>query len=96
MGEGSSWRGGYVAGMEVDQFSDVPPYRQVAAFVRDRIRAGEITDRLPSGKDLQDEFGVAEFTAIKALRLVRAWGYARVSPGRGTWVTPKDNWPNDD
>lgn len=81
--------------MEVDRFSDVPPYRQVAEHLAARIRSGEITDRVPSGKDIQDEFGVAEFTAIKALRLLRTLGYARVSPGRGTWVAPRESWPPD-
>lgn len=79
--------------MEVDRFSDTPPYRQVGAILRDRILAGDITARLPSARDLAAEFGIAPFTAIKALRLVREWGYARVTAGMGTFVTPREDWP---
>jgi GntR family transcriptional regulator len=81
--------------VDVDRFSDVPPYRQVGAILCDRIRAGEITDRLPSARDLAAEFGIAPFTALKALRLVREWGYAKVSQGMGTWVSDRADWPDD-
>jgi GntR family transcriptional regulator len=81
--------------MEIDRFSESPPYRQVAAILKDRIRAGEITDRLPSATDLKAEFGIAELTALKALRVLRAAGWARVSPGLGTYAVPADERPED-
>jgi GntR family transcriptional regulator len=79
--------------MTIDRFSDVPPFRQVAAVLRDRIRSGQITDRLPSARDLMEEFGVASMTALKALRLLREQGWARMAVGMGTWVSPREDWP---
>jgi DNA-binding transcriptional regulator YhcF (GntR family) len=79
--------------VDVDRFSDVPPYRQVGEQLRDAIRAGEITDRLPSARDIAQDAGVAQFTAIKALRLVREWGYAKVTAGMGTWAVKPEDWP---
>lgn len=82
--------------MEIDRFSDVAPYRQVGLILRDRIRSGEISGRLPSARDLKAEFGIAEFTSIKALRLLREWGYAKVTVGLGTWITDPADWPEPD
>lgn len=82
--------------MEVDRFSDTDPYRQVAEQLRDAIVAGEITVRLPSARDISQDAGVAMFTATKALRLLRQWGYARVTKGTGTYVAPREDWPGDD
>lgn len=81
--------------MDVDRFSDVAPYRQLAEQLRDAIRAGQITVRLPSARDISQDAGVAPFTAIKALRLVREWGYARLSQGQGAYVSPREEWPED-
>lgn len=81
--------------MEIDRFSGVPAYQQLAAWLRERIRVGELTDRLPSAKAITAETGVAPFTAIKALRLLRSEGWARVSPGLGTYVAPRESWPPD-
>lgn len=79
--------------VEIDRFSAEPPYRQVAGWLRDRITSGELTGRLPSARDLTGEFGIAAFTAIKALRLLRQEGYARVAPGLGTFAAPPEDWP---
>lgn len=73
--------------MSIDPESPVAPYRQVAAILRERIEAGQITNRLPSIADLVAEFGIARTTASKALRLLVAEGVAEVSPGMGTYVT---------
>jgi DNA-binding GntR family transcriptional regulator len=80
-------------GVEIDRFSGVPPYRQIAAHLRDRIISGDLPARLPSARDLQAEFGVAAITAVKALRLLREEGYARVSPGMGTYAVPPGERP---
>jgi DNA-binding GntR family transcriptional regulator len=82
--------------MAIDRFSDQPPYRQVAAVLRDRIRGGQITARLPSARDLVAEFGVAPMTALKALRLLRDEGWAKMAVGMGTWVTDREDWPEAD
>lgn len=75
-------------GTMVDYDSPVPAYRQVAAVLRDRISSGQYQPgrRLPSVRGLVQEFGVAELTARKALRVLADEGLAQVSPGMGTYV----------
>ena len=66
-----------------------PPYRQIAAWLRARIEAGEFRpgeDPLPSEKDLVDMFGVARDTARRAVRSLREEGLAVPVPQRGTYV----------
>jgi GntR family transcriptional regulator len=72
----------------VDHDSNVPPYRQVAAILRERIESGELIpkQRLPSIAGLVQEYGIARTTAAKALRLLVDEGLAEVVPGWGTYV----------
>lgn len=63
-----------------------PAYVQLAAILRDRVASGQITGRLPSERDLQQEFGVAPMTARKAIRLLADEGLVETVPGRGTFV----------
>ncbi len=68
-------------------------YRQLAGILRDRIRSGELSadQRMPSEKDLHDEFGLARETVRRALAVLRAEGLIEVRHGHGTFVaeTPK-------
>lgn len=75
----------------VDHDSNVPPYRQVAAILRERIRSGELRprQRLPSIAALVQEYGIARTTAAKALRVLVDEGLAEVVPGWGTYVTDR-------
>ena len=75
--------------MSIDPESPTAPYRQVAAILRERIEAGQITNRLPSIADLTQEFGIARTTASKALHVLVEEGLAEVSPGMGTYVTKR-------
>jgi DNA-binding GntR family transcriptional regulator len=63
-------------------------YRQLAGVLRDRIRNGELPSgrRLPSEKDLHDEFGLARETIRRALAVLRAEGLVEVRHGHGTFV----------
>ncbi len=63
-----------------------PAYVQLAAILRDRVASGQITARLPSERDLQQEFGTAPMTARKAIRLLADEGLVETVPGRGTFV----------
>lgn len=58
--------------------------RQV--ILRARIASGEITARLPSERDLHQEFGVTPMTARKAGRLLADEGLVVTVTGRGTYV----------
>lgn len=72
----------------IDHESATPVYRQVAAILRERIEAGTYQPgkRLPSVRDLVQEFGIAQLTARKALKVLVDDGTAEMSPGMGTYV----------
>src|SRR3954470_19921543 len=63
-------------------------YRQLAGILRDRIRSGALPvgQRMPSEKDLHDEFGLARETVRRALAVLRAEGLIDVRQGHGTFV----------
>jgi DNA-binding GntR family transcriptional regulator len=63
-------------------------YRQLASVLRDRIRGGALLPgkRMPSEKDLQDEFGLARETVRRALAVLRTEGLIEVRHGHGTFV----------
>jgi len=72
----------------VDHDSAVPPYRQLAAILRDRIASGDPAPgaALPSAKTLRQEYGVAETTARKAVALLRDEGLVETIMGGGSFV----------
>jgi GntR family transcriptional regulator len=73
-----------------------PPYRQIAAWLRSRIKAGEFRpgeDPLPSEKDLVDLFGVARDTARRAVQVLREDGLVETIPQRGSYVLPQERRP---
>ncbi len=63
-------------------------YRQLASVLRDRIRSGQppAGGRMPSEKDLHDEFGLARETIRRALAVLRAEGLIDIRHGHGTFV----------
>ncbi len=74
---------------EINPRGAEPPYRQIAAWLRARIEAGEFRpgeDPLPSEKDLVDMFGVARDTARRAVAVLRDEGLVETIPQRGTYV----------
>jgi DNA-binding GntR family transcriptional regulator len=85
--------------MDVPQINPrgaLPPYRQIAAWLRSRIEAGEFRpgeDPLPSEKDLVNLFGVARDTARRAVEALRDEGLVETIPQRGTYVLPEQRRP---
>ena len=61
-------------------------YVQVANNLAVRIEAGEITHKLPSERDLAEEYGVAYQTVRHAMKLLRERGLIITRQGRGTFV----------
>jgi DNA-binding GntR family transcriptional regulator len=81
---------------EINRRGAVPPHRQIAAWLRTRIEAGEFRpgeDPLPSEKDPVGLFGVARDTARRAFQVLRDEGLVVTVPHRGTYVVPEDQRP---
>lgn len=74
----------------IDPKSATPVYVQVADILRARIQDGRLQpDRpVPSGQQLQQEFGVARGTARKSIAQLRDEGLVVTVQGRGSFVTP--------
>jgi len=75
----------------IDPEGPEPLYHQMAAVLRGRIERGELPPNrpIPSALALQQEFGVARGTALRAVALLRQEGLVRTVPGRGTYVVGK-------
>jgi DNA-binding GntR family transcriptional regulator len=86
---------GYGQHVSVDHDSDVPPYQQVAAILREQILSGQIPPRrpIPSVTTLQQTYGIARGTVRKAVALLAAEGLVVLRPGWGTFVIPEDQRP---
>lgn len=65
-----------------------PPYVRIVAELRRRISSGELRagDRVPSTRQITQEWGVAIATATKVLTTLRQEGLVRAVPGVGTVV----------
>lgn len=73
--------------MTVDPGSPVPAFEQLAAILRERIRAGEFAGGpLPSNRTLRETYGVGEFAVTHAIRTLEAEGLVFTVPRRGTYV----------
>jgi len=67
----------------------LPPYRRIAAGIRERIDRGELRagDRVPSVREIVEVEGVSIATATRVAAVLRSEGYAQSIPGVGTIVT---------
>ena len=77
--------------MEIDRYSDVPPWRQLADDLRRQILDGEIEPHrpLPSKRQLTQELGIAGATVDKAIRLLKEEGLVRTVIGMGIYVVER-------
>ena len=75
----------------IDRDGPVPPYRQVANALRERIATGQIPPgrRIPSLVQLEAEFGVARDTLRKAVRVLRDEGLVETVTGMGVFVVDR-------
>lgn len=66
-----------------------PPYRRIVDELRGRIESGELKegDRVPSTRDIVQQWGVAMATATKVITQLRNEGLVTTVPGVGTLVT---------
>ncbi|GAA1772776.1 GntR family transcriptional regulator [Streptomonospora arabica] len=82
--------------MTIDREGPVPPYRQIAAALRERIADGTIPPgrRIPSLVELEAEFGAARDTLRKAVQLLKDEGLVETVQGMGIFVV-SDRPQND-
>lgn len=76
---------------EIDYRGELPPHRQIAAWVTTRVESGELRpgQALESEKELMDVFGVARTTVRRAVAYLRETGAVRTVPGRGTYISDR-------
>ena len=65
-----------------------PPFQQLADELRTAIATGELAEgqRLPSNRDLAEQYGIAPMTVQSAIRVLRDEGLVASLQGRGTFV----------
>lgn len=73
--------------------SAVPPWRQLARLLRERIESGELAPgmRLPSIVSLSQEYDLAPLTVRKALRQLKDEGLIVIEPGWGSFVAERES-----
>lgn len=66
----------------------VPQYLKIEKYLLDEIQAGHFSldERLPSEKELSEQFGVSRITVRKALSTLNTAGIIRRYPGKGTFL----------
>lgn len=78
--------------MSIDREGPIPPYRQIADILRERIESGEIPPgrRIPSLVELEQEFEVARDTLRKAVQVLKDEGLVETVTGMGVFVRERD------
>ncbi|MFC7382842.1 GntR family transcriptional regulator [Sphaerisporangium rhizosphaerae] len=79
----------------IDRDAPIPPYRQIANALRERIMSGDIPPgrRIPSLVELEAQFEVARDTLRKAVKVLKDEGLVETIQGMGVYVRPRDQWP---
>lgn len=74
--------------MTLPRDSHTPPYQLLADEIRQQIRSGRIKpgERVPSSRDLEAKYEIANMTARSALRVLRDEGLIYSKPGVGNFV----------
>ncbi|MEV0384206.1 winged helix-turn-helix domain-containing protein [Nonomuraea sp. NPDC050643] len=75
----------------------VPLYQQIATDLIDQIKAGTFQPRrpIPGETALVAQHGVARETVRRAMALLREQGWIYTVAQRGSYVSPKESWPQD-
>jgi DNA-binding GntR family transcriptional regulator len=79
--------------MIIDPDSPEHPYLQLASYLRQRIRDGDLTSKLPSLTALTEETGLALNTVQRAVRVLKDEGLVYTVPGRGVFVSKDPRRP---
>jgi DNA-binding GntR family transcriptional regulator len=75
----------------------VPPYRRVAAILREQIESGVLLpgEQVPSMARLSEQYEISRGTARRVLTTLRDEGLITITPGWGSFVAerPAQNRP---
>lgn len=84
-------------GVTIDHEAREPVKYQLANLLRKQIRSGELVpDRaIPSEQQLMQMYDVGRDTARAAVAILKEEGYLVAQRGRGTYVQPREEWPED-
>jgi DNA-binding GntR family transcriptional regulator len=68
--------------------SITPLYLRIAADIREQIRSGKLRpgDRLPSTRELQQQYGAGTTAIRNAMLILRSEGLVEGHQGRGVYV----------
>lgn len=79
--------------MTLEPHSATPLYIQIKDLLLQKIEAGvfAVGERLPSERELSDEYCVSRMTARQALQLLQQSGLTRTQVGKGTYVSRRIN-----
>lgn len=83
--------------VKIDHDDPEPYYLQLAAIIRGRIESGRYPPNtpVPSIERIRQETGLAVMTIRKGIRLLAGEGWVRIIPGKGTFVAPPEQWPQE-
>ena len=83
--------------VEIDRNSPEPIYRQLADIIRGRIESGRYPpgSPVPSIERIRQETGAAVMTIRKGIGILAEEGWVQLVPGKGTFVQPRENWPDE-
>jgi GntR family transcriptional regulator of abcA and norABC len=72
-----------------DKSSEIPAYRQIVDYIKDKIASGEwpVRSKLPTQRALAEAFGVNRSTVVTALEELKAEGLIEALVGSGTRVS---------
>ena len=73
---------------KIDPTGPVPPYKQIAEIIRERIASGEYRKgtRIPTESEMVETWEVARTTARRAIALLREEGLVETVAQRGSYV----------
>lgn len=76
----------------------IPIVQQVAEGLKEYITSGEVAvgDKLPTEKELCDQFGVGRGTIREAICSLQAIGFVQMHPGKGAFVASTSEPSNQD
>jgi DNA-binding GntR family transcriptional regulator len=76
--------------VRIDPTGKLPPYRQVADILADRITSGQYPagSRLPSESEVEEEFEISRSTARRSFAWLREAGLVETVATRGSYVLP--------